>query len=74
VSIVESFRKAITFFEELQREGLIIDYALIGGLALSAWVRPRTTKDVDLVAVSRQMTWKDLASSIETRLHKKVIL
>jgi hypothetical protein len=75
VSIVESFRKAITFFEELQREGLIIDYALIGGLALSAWVKPRTTKDVDLVvAVSRQITWKDLASSIETRLQKKVFL
>ena len=75
MSIVESFRKAITFFEELHREGLIIDYAIIGGLALSAWVNPRTTKDVDLVvAVSRQITWKDLASSIETRLHKKVYL
>ena len=42
---------------------------------LSAWVKPRTTKDVDIVVVvSKQITWKDLASLIETRLHKKVIL
>jgi len=75
VSIIESFRKAISFFDEIRREGFITDYALIGGLALSAWVQPRTTKDVDLVvAIPKEITWSDIASFIETRLHKKVIL
>lgn len=58
MSIIEAFVKTISFsfFDELKKEGLIEDYALIGGLALSAWVRPRTTKDVDLaVAVSKKI-------------------
>jgi len=75
VSITESFRKTISFFDEILKEGLIADYALIGGLALSAWVRPRTTRDVDLViTISKKMTLSDIASLIETRLNKKVIL
>jgi hypothetical protein len=73
MSIIESFRKTIAFFEEIKNEGLISDYALIGGLALSAWVRPRTTRDIDLVvAVSKDLRWADLVSTIETRLHKRV--
>ncbi|MCG2720672.1 MAG: hypothetical protein L6290_01465 [Thermodesulfovibrionales bacterium] len=74
MSIVESFKKTIAFFNELKKEGLIADYALIGVLALSAWVEPRTTKDVDLVVVSKNQTWQDIASLIKTRLHKKVVL
>ncbi|HAK89530.1 MAG: hypothetical protein A2077_00755 [Nitrospirae bacterium GWC2_46_6] len=42
MSIIEAFIKTISFFDELKDEGIIEDYALIGGLALSAWVRPRT--------------------------------
>jgi hypothetical protein len=75
ISIVESFEKTIIFFDGLKKEGFIADYALIGGLALSAWVEPRTTKDVDLVVVvSKNQTWQDIASLIKTRLHKKVVL
>ncbi len=75
MSIVESFTKTITFFDEIKIEGFITDYALIGGLALSAWVRPRATRDVDLVvAISKKMTWSDIASFIETRLNKKGII
>jgi len=75
VSIVESFTKTITFFDEIKKEDFITDYALIGGLALSAWIEPRTTKDVDLVVViSKNLKWQDIASLIETRLRKKVIL
>ena len=51
MAIVEAFKKTIAFFDEIRDEGIIDDYALIGGLALSAWVRPRTTKDVDLVVI-----------------------
>ncbi len=73
MSIIQSFKKTIAFFNELKKENLIKDYALIGGLALSAWVEPRTTKDIDLIVViSPEITWKDISSLIETRLHKKV--
>lgn len=73
MSIIQSFQKTIAFFNELKKENLIKDYALIGGLALSAWVEPRTTKDIDLIVViSPEITWKDISSLIETRLHKKV--
>ena len=75
MSIIESFRKTITFFDEIQKEGLISDYALIGGLALSAWIEPRTTKDIDLVVMlSKKLIWQDIASLIRTRLRKKVFL
>jgi hypothetical protein len=75
MSIVEAFKKTITFFNEMQKEGHITDYALIGGLALSSWVRPRTTRDVDLlVTVSKKLNWSDVASHVEARLNKKVIL
>ncbi len=73
MSIVESFRQTINFFNEIKKEGLIDDYSLIGGLALSAWVRPRTTQDIDfVVALSGDITWRGIISVIETRLHKKV--
>lgn len=75
MSIVDSFKKTIIFFNGLKTEGLITDYALIGGLALSAWVEPRTTKDIDLaIVVSQSLTWQDIASLIKTRLGRKVIL
>jgi hypothetical protein len=73
VSIIEAFKKTIDFFDDIKSDGIIDDYALIGGLALSAWVRPRTTKDIDLaVTVSRKIKWSDLVSIIKTRLQKRV--
>ncbi|MEW6739096.1 MAG: nucleotidyl transferase AbiEii/AbiGii toxin family protein [Nitrospirota bacterium] len=73
MSIIEAFIKTISFFDELKNEGIVEDYALIGGLALSAWVRPRTTRDVDLVVIiSKKINWVDLISLIQTRLQKKV--
>jgi len=75
MGIVDSFKETVAFFEAIREEGFIVDYALIGGLALSAWVRPRTTRDVDLiVAISEQTAWNELAAVIETKLHKKVAL
>ena len=75
MAIVEAFKKTIAFFDEIRDEGIIDDYALIGGLALSAWVRPRTTKDVDLVViVAKNFSWPDIVSIIETRLQKKIAL
>ena len=37
MSIVDAFVKTISFFDVLKSEHIIEDYALIGGLALSAW-------------------------------------
>ena len=33
----------------LKKECAIVDYALIGGLAVSIWGRPRATRDIDLL-------------------------
>ena len=75
MSIVEAFKNTIAFFNEIEKEGIIEDYALIGGLALSAWIRPRTTRDVDLViAVAKNFTWSDIASIVQTRLQKRIAL
>jgi hypothetical protein len=73
MSIIEAFIKTISFFDELKKEDVIEDYALIGGLALSAWTRPRTTLDVDLVVIiSKKITWDDLISLVRTRLQKRL--
>ena len=73
--IVESFKRTISFFDNIKNEGLIEDYALIGGLALSAWIRPRTTQDIDfIVAISGEITWDNIATTIENRLQKKVAI
>lgn len=73
MSIVDAFINAIIFLNGMRDEGIINDYALIGGLALSAWIRPRTTRDVDLaVVVSEKITWADMGSIIKTRLQKRV--
>jgi len=75
MSIVDAFVKTIAIFDEFKKEKLIEDYALIGGLALSAWVRPRTTRDVDLaVIISKKIKWSDLISIIESRFQKRTAI
>ncbi len=75
MSIVDAFIKAIAIFDTLKDDDIIRDYALIGGLALSAWVRPRTTRDVDLlVIISRKIKWPDLISIVESRFQKRISL
>lgn len=71
--VVEAFKKAVSLIEELRLKGTIDDYALIGGLALSAWTKPRTTRDVDMiVSVSEGISWKNLADDLEKLFHRKV--
>jgi hypothetical protein len=73
MSIVDAFVKTISFFDVIKSERIIEDYALIGGLALSAWIRPRTTRDVDLIVIiSKKIEWSDLISIVETRFYKKI--
>ena len=69
---LEDFRRVLKFFNTLKEESSISDYAIIGGLALSAWIAPRTTQDIDLVVTaSPGLKSKDLAYLVETRLRKK---
>jgi hypothetical protein len=73
MSILASFTKVISFLQALAAEHVIRDYSLVGGLALSAWIEPRTTRDIDVVvAVASKYTFRDLQSIVEGRLGKKV--
>ena len=47
-------------------ESLQLSYAVVGGLAVSAWARPRSTRDVDLyVAIPRKVAL-ELQRTLET--------
>ncbi|TMQ22938.1 MAG: hypothetical protein E6J90_11565, partial [Deltaproteobacteria bacterium] len=46
-------------------EGLGLRYALVGGIAVSAWGASRATKDVDLYA--------ELGTAIRPRLHRELV-
>jgi len=71
--VVEAFVKAIDLMEDLRREKYTADYALLGGLALSAWIRPRTTRDVDLaVMLAPEKTWEEVAAFLAARLRKRI--
>jgi hypothetical protein len=73
--VVEAFVKAIDLMDDLRREKYTADYALLGGLALSAWVRPRTTRDVDLaVMLAPDKTWEDVADFLTSRLRKRIVV
>jgi|WetSurMetagenome_2_1015567.scaffolds.fasta_scaffold42751_4 hypothetical protein len=72
--VLEDFSKALRFFDTLKRENLIKDYAIIGGLALSAWIKPRATKDIDLiVSCAADFEHADLKYLVESRLGKKTV-
>lgn len=61
--------------DRLRNEGHVRDYALIGGLALSAWAEPRNTRDVDLVvAAAEGTTWQGIATLIESGFRKKTVI
>lgn len=73
--VIDAFKKTLNFLDKLKSENFIEDYVLIGGLALSAWIKPRTTKDVDLiVALSPKAKWGTLASNFEERFQRRVVI
>ncbi len=68
----DDFKRVLLFFNSLKKESLIEDFAIVGGLALSAWIEPRTTGDIDLaVTISSDIQNKDLIYLVESRLSKK---
>jgi hypothetical protein len=72
--VIEDFSNALRFFNTLKSENLIKDYAIIGGLALSAWIKPRATRDIDLiVSCSADFENGDLKYLVESRLGKTTV-
>jgi predicted nucleotidyltransferase len=72
--VLEDFSKVLRFFDSLKSEKLVKDYAIIGGLALSAWIKPRATRDIDLlVSCSGDLGHNDLKYLVESRLGKKTV-
>ena len=67
MSVIESFKKTITFFDEIQKEGLISDYALIGELALSAWIEPHSQDEIDIRLLFKKVNMNGLRKLAEKR-------
>ena len=75
IPVIEAFVRTVAFMDRLREEGRIRDYALIGGLALSAWAEPRNTRDVDLVvSVADEASWTELAALVESRLRRRAVV
>lgn len=75
IPVIEAFVRTVDFMDRLRNEGHVRDYALIGGLALSAWAEPRNTRDVDLVvAAAEGTTWQGIATLIESGFRKKTVI
>lgn len=75
IPVIEAFVRTVAFMDRLRDEGHVRDYALIGGLALSAWAEPRNTRDVDLVVgVAEGTSWSQIAALIESRLRRRTVV
>jgi hypothetical protein len=75
IPVIEAFVRTVEFMDRLREEGYVRDYALIGGLALSAWAEPRNTRDVDLVvAVADGATWPGIAALVESGFWRKTVV
>jgi hypothetical protein len=66
VSVETSLRETARLLDRLQQEKTIQGYALIGGLAVSAWGFPRATQDIDfLVSIPPPSTLKAFRKGLE---------
>jgi hypothetical protein len=75
IPVIEAFVRTVDFMDHLREDGYVRDYALIGGLALSAWTDPRNTRDVDfVVSVADGTTWPGIAALVESGFRKKTVV
>lgn len=75
IPVIEAFVRTVDFMDRLRKEGHVRDYALIGGLALSAWAEPRNTRDVAFVVfVAEGTAWPEIAALVESRFRKKAVV
>lgn len=61
----EGLSKIITCLDEARAQGLLQDYALIGGLAVSIWGEPRATRDLDFAVAIGSGSPQSLAAFLE---------
>jgi hypothetical protein len=52
----EALTKVLSRLEAARVQGLLGDYALIGGFAVAAWGVPRATQEIDFAVESRRDT------------------
>ena len=51
--LLQKLNQALDLLAALRTDGRIDGFALIGGLAVSAWSPPRATMDVDLLVLAK---------------------
>ncbi len=57
----ESFQRIVKLLNKLVDEKIVKEFALVGGLAVSAWSVPRATKDIDfLVSIIGELTVRNI--------------
>jgi len=74
IPVIEAFVRTVDFMDRLRQEGHIRDYALIGGLALSAWPNPGTRGTSILCFCGRGHTWPGIAALVESGFRKKTVV
>lgn len=62
--LFERLNQAVDFLAALRADNCIDGFALIGGLAVSAWSPPRATMDVDLLVLANTEKLNDLVKSL----------
>lgn len=62
--LLERLNQALDLLVALRAEDCIDGFALIGGLAVSAWSRPRATMDVDLLVVAETENLSHLVKAL----------
>lgn len=62
--LLERLNQTLDLLSELRASGLIDGFALIGGLAVSAWSPPRATMDVDMLVLARTETLDRLVQAL----------
>jgi len=62
--LLERLNQAVDLLTALRADNCIDGFALIGGLAVSAWSPPRATMDVDLLVVAKTETLNHLVKAL----------
>ena len=65
-----ALKQAIAKFEQAKESGLLENFALIGGLAVSRWSKPRATVDIDLAIALGNSQLEELADFFEGEFRK----
>lgn len=62
--LLQKLNQAADILKGLQTEGVISGFALVGGLAVSAWSPPRATMDVDLLVLVESNNLNQLVKAL----------